>query len=441
MWRAAILALMVTSVYGQEALKLEDAVNSALSHSPVARATAAGRRAATSRLEAAKAMRLPVVQLTEEFKYGNNPVFVFGSLLEQRRFSAANLALDALNSPDPLANFRTSVSLRLPVFDQFQASARTAQARAGLEQADAQTEMVEQQVRFEAISAYYGAVLAADRLRVSEEAVRSAAADVKRTRDLYESGLVVESDLLAAETLLAEFEQQQIEAESEQAVALATLNTLLGLQLESRPALAGKLIERVFPQQSQQEAQKLAIAKRPDYRQAALSVKAREESIREARGQALPRVDLFGSFGNSGSRLFNGSADFTVGVSVTFNVYDPGRKARLSEAQAARDISSAMLERKAEEITLEVERAYRAYVSAGERQKVAASSVRKAKEALRIVQNRYEAGLAAITEVLRAQTALLRAEFNLLGARYDYYIGYARLKQSTGTLTGVAELQ
>ncbi len=441
MWRAVILVLMVASVYGQEALTLEDAVNSALSHSPVARATAAGRRAATARLEVAKATRLPVLQVTEEFKYGNNPVFVFGSLLEQRRFSAANLALEALNSPDPLANFRTAISLRLPVFDQFQASARTAQARAGIDQAEAETEVVEQQVRFEVISAYYGAVLAADRLRVSEEAVRSAEADVKRTRDLYESGLVVESDLLAAETLLAEFEQQRIEAEREQAVATATLNTLLGLQLESRPVLTGKLLERTFPQQSQQEAQTLAIANRPDYRQAVLSVKVREENIRETRGQMLPRVDLFGSFGNSASRLFNGSTDFTVGVSVSFNIYDPARRARLAEAQAVRNISNAMLEHKAEQIRLEVLRAYLAYVSAGERKKVAAGSVTKAKEALRIAQNRHSAGLAAITEVLRAQTALVRAEFNLLGAHYDYYIGYARLKQSTGTLTSVAEMQ
>lgn len=441
MWRVVVLVLMVTSVYGQEALSLDSAVARALEHSPMVRATSAGRLVAVAKLEGAKAMRFPIVQATEDFKYGNNPVYVFGSLLEQRRFSSANFALNSLNSPDAIANFRTSIGLRLPVFDQFQASTQIAQARIGLEQADAEREMVEQRVRFETISAYYGVVLAANRLRVSEEAVKSAAADVKRTRDLYESGLVVESDLLAAETLLAEFEQQRIEAESEHVVALAVLNTALGLNLESRHVLTGTLQERTFPLESQEEAQKLALANRPDYRQARLALEARQESIKAARGQMLPRVDLFGSFGNSGNKLLNGSTDFTLGVSLTFNIYDPGRRARLMEARAARDISTALLERRAEEIELEVARAYRAYTSASKRQKVAASSVRKAQEALRIAQDRHSAGLTAITEVLRAQTALLRAEFNLLGARYDYYIGYARLKQSTGTLTSVAELQ
>ena len=42
---------------------------------------------------------------SETWQRGNQPVFVFGSLLNQRRFTAADFALDALNHPDAIDNF------------------------------------------------------------------------------------------------------------------------------------------------------------------------------------------------------------------------------------------------------------------------------------------------------------------------------------------------
>ena len=48
---------------------------------------------------------------------------------------------------------------------------------------------------------------------------------------------------------------------------------------------------------------------------------------------------------------------------------------------------------------------------------VAGQVIDQAAETHRIVQNRYREGLTTITEVLRAETALLRARLNLVAAR------------------------
>jgi outer membrane protein TolC len=53
------------------------------------------------------------------------------------------------------------------------------------------------------------------------------------------------------------------------------------------------------------------------------------------------------------------------------------------------------------------------------------------------VQDRYHEGLTTITEVLRAETALVRARMNVLAARHDYYIGYANVLLTSGRLTDV----
>jgi len=50
------------------------------------------------------------------------------------------------------------------------------------------------------------------------------------------------------------------------------------------------------------------------------------------------------------------------------------------------------------------------------------------------VQDRYENGLTTITELLRAQTALVGARLALLAAHHQVISGYAELLRSTGGL-------
>ena len=89
------------------------------------------------------------------------------------------------------------------------------------------------------------------------------------------------------------------------------------------------------------------------------------------------------------------------------------------------------------QIHLEVVKALQQYLSARNRLTLAAQTVNQARETLRIVQDRYQEGLTIITEVLRAQTALVRSRLQLLAARYDHYIGYALLLRATGQLGDV----
>jgi outer membrane protein TolC len=133
----------------------------------------------------------------------------------------------------------------------------------------------------------------------------------------------------------------------------------------------------------------------------------------------------------------SGSSDYTIGASLTFNVFDLGRRARLKQARSAESLATAEREDLANRIQLDVVRAYQQYTSARERLFVAGRAVNQATETLRIVQDRYQEGLTTITEVLRAQTALVRSRMNLLAARYDHYVGYAQVLLATGRLNDV----
>ena len=100
-------------------------------------------------------------------------------------------------------------------------------------------------------------------------------------------------------------------------------------------------------------------------------------------------------------------------------------------------MATAEQEHLASQIRLEVVRAYQQYVSARERLAVAGQVIDQATETHRIIQNRYREGLTTITEVLRAETALVRSRLNLVAARYDHYVSYAHVLLSVGKMTDI----
>lgn len=420
-----------------ESLTLPLAVDLALKTNPLTRATASGREIADAQVQQARAGRLPQVQLSETFTNGNNPVFAFGSLLEQGRFTQQNFNLPLLNNPDPLTNFRFGVTVRAPLFDQWQSATRIKRAQLGQQQATAQTNLVEQQLRFETLRAFYGLLLAQAKKEVSDEAIELAEADVKLSRDRVDAGTSVVSDLLAAEVQLAEARQQAIQTDGDIVTAQAALNTAMGLPVNTAQRVSGQLAEKKFDLADQEELIRLALEHRPDLNRSGLIARSGEIQVQSARNEWLPRVDVFANVGASRNNFVNGSSDYTVGASVTFNLFDAGRNARIAEARATASLAASEQQQLANQIRFEVVRAHQQFISARERLKVAERIIAQASEALRITQDRYQAGLTTITEVLRAETTLTRARLIVLSARHDYYVGYASVMLATGRMTDV----
>ena len=427
----------ITVTESGEPLTLTQAVDIALAKNPLTRVTAAGRQLADAHLAVARATRWPLLQASEMVTRSNNPVFVFGSLLEQGRFGADNFALSSLNHPDALTNFRAGLSVRVPVYDQRQSRARIDLARLGQQQADQQTELVAQQIRFDVLKSYFGVLLAESKVVVAEEAIQMASADLKRIKDRFETGFVVRSDLLAAEVQVSEFRQQKIQALGEVAIAQAALNTALGLPIDSPHTITDQLTERLFHIEAPRELNRLALTNRPEYARAMLALRMNARQVRGVRDEALPRVDAFASLGVSGASPVTGSSDYSLGASVTLNLFDPGRKARINQARAAEAIAEAEQEQLANQISFEVVRAHQQFVSARERLQVVGQTTAQATEVLRIVQDRYREGLTTITEVLRAELTVVRARTDVLTARHDHYVAYANVLLATGRLKDV----
>jgi outer membrane protein TolC len=131
----------------------------------------------------------------------------------------------------------------------------------------------------------------------------------------------------------------------------------------------------------------------------------------------------------------DGQDSWSVGVVLNLNLFNGGAdRARIVEAQANHQRAVAQRERIANAIGLEVHDAFLAHQTARERVTVAREAVGQADESLRIVRDRYDAGLTTIVELLDSETALTAARTNLTRTLYDATVSQARLDLSLGRL-------
>ena len=84
---------------------------------------------------------------------------------------------------------------------------------------------------------------------------------------------------------------------------------------------------------------------------------------------------------------------------------------------------------------LEVRRAYFDFDSARQALTVSRTSVSQSEEALRMMRDRYESGLATITDLLRTEDAVRQSRISYWQAVTQYSTSYAAMELAAGTLT------
>jgi outer membrane protein len=416
-------------------LTLRDAVTLALKNNPAVQASAAYAESVDQGIAESRAGRYPRVDFSEGFTRGNNPVYVFGTLLTQRRFVAPDFALNLLNTPLPLDNFQTQFTASAPLYDARQSS-RTRDARLKAEGARQAQQRTRQEVIFQTVQSYLNRLRTRESLRVARAAVKEAAADVHRATAREYQGFTVPSDILSAKAQLAQRRQELIEAENAAAIAEATLNETVGLPEGAAHEVGGSFPTGQFRLGNLDELEARALSLRPDYRQAEIRRTQASNGASMARRTFLPAVSTFAAWDRDSLAVGSaGGRNWTAGVTLNFNIFNGGSdRARLTSAVYRERQAKALLALMASQVRLQVREAYLDVQAAKERIAASQEAATQAQESLRIVQNRYEAALATINDVLQGETAYTAAQQNHLNALYDYELSAAAMELATGEL-------
>jgi len=444
MWKSALIhsllipALLGVSAVAQEParLTLSQAVSIALEKNPIRKAAMAEERASQADVSEARSGFMPRITFSEGVNRGNDPVYVFGTRLRQSRFTATDFALNRLNNPTPISDFVTRFGGQWTLFDSFSSSLNYKRAKQMKDAATQQLARADQQTEFRVIEAYYGVLLAGKQVELAEQTLKTAQAVLDRSKSRVESGLAVESDALTAQVNAAQRQQDLIQARNGLALARAQLNTALGVPSGTNYQVAEGLAERTLPTPALDELETAALKQRPDLKQVESQTSAQQTGVALAKAAFGPKVNVFGSWEMDNVNFTgNGSNNWVAGAEVQLDLFSGGQKlARLSHEKAMLERANAMKQAAQDNVRLEVQKAYYDHDAARQMLDVARASVAQAEESLRINQNRYDAGLITITELLSAEDAARASRTNYWQSVYRYETSYAGMEFADGSL-------
>lgn len=422
-------------LFAQEPLTLRQAIQETLAHNRSLQGAQSGAREADAQVTQARAAYFPRISFVESWQRGDQPVYVFSSLLASRQFTAANFAIDSLNSPDPTGFFHGAVAISQLIFDGGRTGASVTSA--GLQRDMARLSADEAAAGL-AVTAteVYGRVLAATAAaQAADAAISAAQEDLTRATLRRDAGTLNDADVLAVAVHLAETRQRRIQAAGDAAVAKAELNRLMGSSIDREYDVQEPVTAAAAPREAQSLTTLFAEADtaRPDLKRAAAAEQLADAGRRQARGAWYPQIAAQAGLEANGTTLTERASSWIVGGEFRWSFSTGG--AEIAQRTAAAEAATrARIEREDARAAAQVEivTALQQLESARARQAVGRATVEQARESQRIVRDRFDAGLASTSDVLRTAAAVFDAETQRVSALVDGIVSRARLDRAIG---------
>jgi len=297
---------------------------------------------------------------------------------------------------------------------------------------------VRQSVALQVQEAYL-AVLRAQALEsVAREALAAAQEHHQIAQLQQKAGVVAPFDVLRAEVQVASYRQDLLAKQNAVDLAIASLNRVMGTDVNRplrlvEPALAERAAVELAA--SQQEAQQ----RRPEVLQAQTVLQAARKGVKLASAGLQPSFALTAgySYDANPSGFAGQSESWNVSAAVSLPLFDSGAThARVHQAQSDITMASLAEQDKRQQVVLEVRQAYLSLHEAQQRMSTTEKDVAQAREALRLAQVRYKAGVSVSVEVTDAEVAFAQSRSNQVHALYDYELAQARLDRAVGRPLG-----
>jgi outer membrane protein len=423
---------LAASAAAQTPLTLAAAIARARAQNPDASTSATAEREAAQRVTQARAGYLPKVDVAESWQRGNQPVFVFSSLLAQRQFTSADFAIGALNQPDALDNFRSALTVEQPLFDGG-TRANVAAADIGHHVATANRLMVDHDLAASVTNAYGRVLVAVAASQSAAASAQAARADRELAGNRRDAGLATDADVLQLDVYVSRAREHEIRAASDERIARAQLNQIMGEPLGEAFILDRSPAASAIDTNDLVLLEVEALKNRPDLALAVLQERLAGATETAARAAFLPQVAAQGGWELNGSAWNSRASSWVVGAVARINVFHGfADQARLVEARA--QATRRALERgKAETaVRLDVYIAVARLDAAHASEVVGRAAVEQARESRRIVRDRYEAGLTDVASLLHAAEAVVQAETQQTAAQVAVLTETAALERSLG---------
>ena len=420
-WMVASCALFGSIGTYAEPWTLERALSHALSHNPDARIARQRVTAAQAGFDQANAAFHPRFQFQSSYTRSDNPMMVFGSILNQRAYSSR---LDFNDVPD-VDNMNAKGLVTLPVYAGGKNKAGREAARANAEAAREEMEAVRNILAFEVSRGFYTVQKTRNFIKAAEAGVKSLEGNLEVARKRLAAGSLLKTDLLDMEVRLAEIREDLMKAQNANALAHRTLRNLLGIEEGDFAVVDSLLMTGNAPGTDDFSGRaELAAARHREL--------AAEEQVRAQKAAYLPRVNAFGSLDyDYGWKYEEGGGSYAAGLLLQWDLWD-GQQTRARVREAKANLESAREEQRKLRLALdlEVEQARLGLKSANDRLAVTELAVSSAAESADLTRARFDQGAALSTQLMDAETALINARVRHAEAEADRQIAIAALRKA-----------
>lgn len=371
------------------------------------------------------AVLLPKISVSHTAFSTNNPVFAFGSKLNQGVFSEADFDVTKLNNPESIENFTTSIQFEQPLINVDGFYQRRA-AKMKLQAAEFQSNYQKDELQLEAEKTYMVLQLSYKAVDVLEKAKTTALENKKVAQRYFEQGLLLQADVLDVEVRLNEIENQLDNTKSNLKNVSDYLNFLMN---ENEDRILTPINELDIAPISLSDFDNLS-TNRPDIKALEMATKAYKKMNQSDKMSFLPTLNAFGNYELFDNQLFQGASNsYFVGAQLKWDILQGTKRfGKLQKSKAGYDKSKLQYEQYVAKNQIELNKAKRAVSDAQNKLQRAQTAVKQAEESLRIRTDRFREGLEKTTDLLMSEAQFAQKQLEYYQTVYEHNFACAYLK-------------
>ena len=388
-----------------------------------------GKEAAEEALKAAKAQRLPDVNVSLSASYWGN-----GKLWD-RDFSNAM----TIDMPHFGNNF--ALEAQQVVYAGGAISSGIRQAELGKLLAELDLQKNVQEIRFLLVGHYLNLYKLDNQIRVLQKNMELTDEVIANMKARREQGTVLKNDITRYELQKEQLNLQLTRVEDARRIANHQLATTLHLPESTEIYPDSLLLREQIQTLTEEDWQELAEANHIVLKQTQATIRMNEQKVKQERAERLPHISIVAAEHLDGPItievpvLDNNFNYWYIGIGVKYNIsslFKNNRKlkqARLNVRQAQEQRQLAQ-----EQIENAVQEGYVNFLTAFTDLRTQENSVRLADENYHVTDNRYKNEMALLTDMLDASNMKLTADLGLVDARINILYNYYKMKYITHTL-------
>ncbi len=338
--------------------------------------------------------------------------------------------------------YTTSVRLSQPLFTGFYGINFFQRSRIEREISENRLNMAKLDLIYE-IQQYFLALLKArEDYRSAETAIQRFQLHLKSAESYVQEGMKPYLWVLQVRSELANTEEAAIKAKNAEKTISIYLNSLLNIPMDAHATYEGQQNDEINHLSfTMEECKSKALENRPDIDVARKNIDVTEKNVSIIQSRFYPKLSLDMDYYNQDTnyntqRYIDMKRDYwSVGLNMQWVLFSGGQD-YFAKQTAYHEVNryQELLQELKNKSAVDVSQAYFLFEDAKERIGSAKKALEAAQESYNLATTRFETNIGTSTEILDAQTLIIKNEAGLNQALTDHRLAIARLYHAMGII-------